>query len=144
MASVPNQCPSVPGATDSAAQCGVCGSQAEASGPSQHSSASAASNSRQARASGGRLRQVEKMRVDIGRIIGSHVALRKRGSETPVHSLMLPAVEYQPSRRVKLQTLRTMTPIRLGRLLEQQPDWVWTAIEPLDPALPLPAMKSDD
>ena len=42
------------------------------------------------------------------------------------------------SRRLKLQTLRTITPIKLGRLLEQQPDWVWTAIEPLNAGMPLP------
>ena len=74
---------------------------------------------------------------------GLFLALRKRGSETPVHSLMLPAVEYQPSRRLKLQTSRTLTPIRLGRLLEQQPDWVWAAIEPLSGELPLPTMNDE-
>ena len=65
---------------------------------------------------------------------GLFLALRKRGSDAPVHSLMLPAVEYQPSRRLKLQTLRSITPVKLGRLLEQHPDWVWTVIEPLDTA----------
>ena len=69
---------------------------------------------------------------------GLFLALRKRGTDAPVHSLMLPAFEYQPSRRLKLQTLRTITPIKLGRLLEQQPDWVWTAIEPLNAGMPLP------
>lgn len=69
---------------------------------------------------------------------GLFLALRKRDSSAPVHSLMLPAVEYQPARRLKLQTARQVSPVRLGRLLEQQPDWVWTAIEPVDQALPLP------
>jgi hypothetical protein len=69
---------------------------------------------------------------------GLFLALRKRNVDAPVHSLMLPAFEYQPSRRLKLQTLRSVTPVRLGRLLEQQPDWVWTAIEPLDASQPLP------
>src|SRR5688572_23784155 len=69
---------------------------------------------------------------------GLFLALRKRGAEVPVHSLMLPAFEYQPSRRLKLQTSRTITPVKLGRLLEQQPDWVWTAIEPLNAGMPLP------
>ena len=69
---------------------------------------------------------------------GLFLALRKRGSEAPVHSLMLPAFEYQPSRRLKLQTSRTITPVKLGRLLEQQPDWVWTAIEPVNSGMPLP------
>ncbi len=69
---------------------------------------------------------------------GLFLALRKRDVDAPMHSLMLPAFEYQPSRRLKLQTLRTITPVRLGRLLEQQPDWVWTAIEPLNASQPLP------
>ena len=73
---------------------------------------------------------------------GLFLALRKRTTDAPVHSLMLPAFEYQPSRRLKLQTLRTITPVRLGRLLEQQPDWVWTAIEPLNQAMPLPDLAT--
>jgi len=73
---------------------------------------------------------------------GLFLALRKRNADAPVHSLMLPAFEYQPSRRLKLQTLRTITPVRLGRLLEQQPDWVWTAIEPLNASHPLPELST--
>jgi cyclic-di-GMP-binding protein len=69
---------------------------------------------------------------------GLFLALRKRNVDAPVHSLMLPAFEYQPSRRLKLHTLRSITPVRLGRLLEQQPDWVWTAIDPLHASQPLP------
>jgi hypothetical protein len=60
------------------------------------------------------------------------LALRKRGSDVPIQSLILPAVEYQPSRKVKLTAARTATRLRLGRLLEQQPDWVWAAIEPIE------------
>lgn len=74
---------------------------------------------------------------------GLFLALRKRGGDSPVHSLMLPAFEYQPSRRLKLQTPKSTTPVRLGRLLEQQPDWVWTAIETMDPSAPLPVMKHE-
>ena len=70
---------------------------------------------------------------------GLFLALRKRASDVPVHSLMLPAAEYQPSRRLKLQTTRSMTPVKLGRLLEQQPDWVWTGVEPTS-TTPLPAI----
>jgi len=72
---------------------------------------------------------------------GLFLALRKRSGDAPVHSLMLPAVEYQPLRRLKLQTLRSITPVKLGRLLEQQPDWVWTAIEPLDLSASLPEVR---
>jgi len=74
-----------------------------------------------------------------GRIFpGLFLSLRKKGSEAAVHSLMLPAVEYQPSRKLKLQTPRSITPIRLGRLLEQQPDWVWTAVDAVEQGSPLP------
>ena len=73
---------------------------------------------------------------------GLFLALRKRGTDVPVHSLMLPAFEYQPSRRLKLQTTRTVTPVKLGRLLEQQPDWVWTALEPLNSGMPLPQIAA--
>jgi hypothetical protein len=72
---------------------------------------------------------------------GLFLAMRKRDSDVPVHSLILPAVEYQPARKLKLQTARLITPVRLGRLLEQQPDWVWTAIEPLNHAMPLPELS---
>jgi hypothetical protein len=44
----------------------------------------------------------------------------------------MPAVEYLPARRFRLQTPKTSNAIRLGRLLEQQPEWVWTAVEPFD------------
>jgi hypothetical protein len=73
---------------------------------------------------------------------GLLLALRKRETDAPVHSLMLPAAEYQPARRLKLQTSRAMSPIRLGRLLEQQPEWVWTAIEATNHALPLPDLPA--
>jgi hypothetical protein len=30
-----------------------------------------------------------------------------------------------------LQTAEASYPIRFGRLIEEQPDWVWVAVEPL-------------
>ena len=63
---------------------------------------------------------------------GLFLALRKREGETAVQSLIVPAVEYQPARRFRLNTPRQTVPIRFGRLIEQQPDWVWAAVEPLD------------
>jgi hypothetical protein len=60
---------------------------------------------------------------------GLLLALPKRNGETPVQSLIMPAVEYQPSRKLKLQTTKSISRVRLGRLLEQQPEWVWTAIQ---------------
>jgi hypothetical protein len=72
-----------------------------------------------------------------GRIFqGLFLSLRKRETDVAVTSLIMPAVEYQPARRFKLQTPRAMNAIKLGRLLEQQPEWVWTAVEPLERAAP--------
>jgi hypothetical protein len=51
-----------------------------------------------------------------------------------VQSLIVPAVEYQPARRYRLATSKTDYSIRFGRLIEQQPEWIWTAIEPLQSA----------
>ena len=62
---------------------------------------------------------------------GLFLALRKRETDVGVQSLIVPAAEYQPARRFKVLTSKSVTPIRFGRLLEQQPEWVWTAIEPL-------------
>ncbi len=63
---------------------------------------------------------------------GLYLSLRKRDNDPAVQSLIVPAVEYQPAKRFKVQTVRSAHAIRLGRLLEQQPDWVWTAVEPLE------------
>jgi hypothetical protein len=67
-----------------------------------------------------------------GRRFGSLLlALRARDGEPMVQSLIVPAVEYQPVKRYRLATSKTDYSIRFGRLIEQQPDWIWTAIEPL-------------
>jgi len=63
---------------------------------------------------------------------GLFLSLRKREGDPAVQSLIMPAAEYQPARRFKLQSPRSTNAIRLGHLLEQQPEWVWTAIEPLE------------
>jgi hypothetical protein len=60
------------------------------------------------------------------------LSLRKRDSESPVQSLIMPATDYQPGRRFKMQSPESLRAIRLGRLLERQPDWTWTAVEPFD------------
>ena len=59
------------------------------------------------------------------------LSLRARDGEPMVQSLIVPAVEYQPARRYRLATSKTDYSIRFGRLIEQQPEWIWTAIEPL-------------
>ena len=61
------------------------------------------------------------------------LALRARDAEPMVQSLIVPAVEYQPVKRYRLSTSKADYTIRFGRLIEQQPDWIWTAIEPLQP-----------
>ena len=68
-----------------------------------------------------------------GRIVhGLLLTLRKRESDPAVRSLIVPAVEYQPSKRFRIDTSESATVLKLGRLLEQQPDWVWTAVEPVE------------
>jgi hypothetical protein len=60
------------------------------------------------------------------------LSLRSRDGEPMVQSLIVPAVEYQAAKRHQVSTAKAEYRIRFGRLIEQQPDWVWTAIEPLD------------
>ncbi len=71
---------------------------------------------------------------------GLFLALKKRDAEAGVQTLIVPAAEYQPTKRLKLVTSKTISPIRFGRLIEQQPDWVWATIEPLDLAAPIPTI----
>jgi len=63
---------------------------------------------------------------------GLYLSLRKPDGEAAVQSLIVPAVEFQPTRRYKVLTAKAATPIRFGRLLEEHPEWVWTAVEPLE------------
>lgn len=74
----------------------------------------------------------EHSTLDGRRFHGLFLALRKREGEPAVQSLIVPAVEYRPSRRFRLSTARSTVPIRFGRLIEQQSDWVWTSVEPLE------------
>ncbi|MBN8478282.1 MAG: hypothetical protein J0L91_04895 [Burkholderiales bacterium] len=74
----------------------------------------------------------EAVTVGMRSFHGLFLALRKKEGENAVQSLIVPASEYQPARRFRLATSRSTTPIRFGRLIEQQPDWVWAAIEPQD------------
>ena len=48
-----------------------------------------------------------------------------------MQSVIVPAAEYQPTRRFKVVTAQSIHPIRFGRLIEQMSDWVWTTIEPV-------------
>jgi hypothetical protein len=71
---------------------------------------------------------------------GLFLSLTKRATDTPVQSLIVPAAEYQPTKRLKLHTSKAMNPVRFGRLIEQQPDWVWATVEPLDLTGPIPTI----
>jgi hypothetical protein len=73
---------------------------------------------------------------------GLFLALRKRETDSAVQSLIVPAVEYQPAKRLKLKTSKAISPIRFGRLLEQQPEWVWATVESGDLTAPLPTVDS--
>jgi hypothetical protein len=67
-----------------------------------------------------------------GRVFhGLFLTLRKREADQPVQSLIIPAIEYQPTRRFRLQTSQSASSIKFGRLIEQQPDWVWSTVEPI-------------
>jgi len=76
------------------------------------------------------------------RFHGLFLALRKREGDSEVQSLIVPAAEYQPAKRLQLTNSRASNPIRFGRLLEQQPDWVWATLESADATAPLPAVSS--
>ncbi|MBK9608153.1 MAG: hypothetical protein IPO58_17575 [Betaproteobacteria bacterium] len=55
---------------------------------------------------------------------------------TPVHSLVLPASEFAPGRRLWVRADGAPREIRLFVLLEQGTDWVWTSFEVQDAAKP--------
>ncbi len=74
---------------------------------------------------------------------GLFLSLKKREIDTPVQSLIVPASEYQPTKRMKLHTSKAVNPIRFGRLIEQQPDWVWATVEPLDLTGPIPTILKE-
>ena len=64
---------------------------------------------------------------------GLFLSFQRRPDESPVQSLIVPAVEYHTSRRYTLRTGMSTRTIRHGRLLEQHADWVWTVIDPVAP-----------
>jgi len=63
---------------------------------------------------------------------GLFLALRKRETDAGVQSLIVPVAEFQPANRLKLMTAKSIDPIRYGRVIEEQPDWVWATVEPMD------------
>ena len=72
---------------------------------------------------------------------GLFLALRTRDDEQEVQSLIVPRAEYQPGKRLHLTSARASNPVRFGRLLERQSDWVWAMVESGDVTAPLPAVS---
>jgi cyclic-di-GMP-binding protein len=68
------------------------------------------------------------------RLRGLFLSLRKREGEASVQTLIAPTGEYQQGKRFQMTTGKSSHPIAFGRLLEQQPDWIWATIESLDHA----------
>ncbi len=63
------------------------------------------------------------------RFHGLFLSLRKRDGAPPIQTLIVPAGEYQPGKRLQMSVATTTQPIAFGRLLEQQPDWIWATVE---------------
>jgi len=61
--------------------------------------------------------------------IALFLTLQKDGGGRDVQSLIVPAGEYQPSKRLTLVTSKSIYRVVLGGPIEQQGDWVWTAVE---------------
>ncbi|HEX3632800.1 MAG TPA: hypothetical protein VHZ01_09865 [Casimicrobiaceae bacterium] len=66
------------------------------------------------------------------RFPGLFLSLRRRDSEATIQTLIVPAGEYQPGKRMQMSVARVSQQIAFGRLLEQQPEWIWATIEPQD------------
>jgi hypothetical protein len=63
---------------------------------------------------------------------GLFLALRARTGGGVVQSLIVPPAEFKPNKRVRLEAAQQSSAVRFGHVLEQEPDWVWAAIEPID------------
>ncbi len=72
--------------------------------------------------------------VSSRRFYGLFLSLTKRARETAIQTLIVPAGEYQAGKRLRMSAAKSSSSIAFGRLLEQQPDWIWATVEPLDQA----------
>ena len=70
--------------------------------------------------------------VSSRRFHGLFLSLKKRESESAIQTLIVPAGEYQPGKRLRMSVAKSSNSIAFGRLLEQQPDWIWATVESLD------------
>jgi hypothetical protein len=67
--------------------------------------------------------------VSSRRFLGLFLSLKKRESESAVQTLIVPAGEYQPGKRLQMSVAKSSNSIAFGRLLEQQPDWIWATVD---------------
>jgi hypothetical protein len=67
--------------------------------------------------------------VSSRRFHGLFLSLKKRESEVAVQTLIVPAGEYQPGKRLRMSVAKASNSIAFGRLLEQQPDWIWATVD---------------
>lgn len=65
---------------------------------------------------------------------GLYLSLKNRTLGSPIQTLILPARDYQSNKRFRLTVMTTSFPVSFGRLLEEQPEWVWSTVEPLSVA----------
>jgi hypothetical protein len=77
--------------------------------------------------------------VSSRRFNGLFLSLKKRESEPAVQTLVVPPGEYQAGKRLHMGVGQSSQRIAFGRLLEQQPDWVWATVEPLPAASQAPS-----
>lgn len=76
------------------------------------------------------------------RFQGLFLSLRKRPDDAPIQTLIVPAGEYRPGKRLHMSATNTSHPIAFGRLLEQQPDWIWATVESLEATSPVASDRS--
>jgi hypothetical protein len=72
--------------------------------------------------------------VSSRRFQGLFLSLKKPESATAIQTLIVPAGEYQAGKRLRMSAAKSSNSIAFGRLLEQQPDWIWATVESLDHA----------
>jgi hypothetical protein len=72
--------------------------------------------------------------VSSRRFHGLFLSLKKPESDTAIQTLIVPAGEYQAGKRLRMSAAKSSNSIAFGRLLEQQPDWIWATVESLDHA----------
>ncbi len=68
------------------------------------------------------------------RFHGLFLSLKKPESDTAIQTLIVPAGEYQAGKRLRMSAAKSSNSIAFGRLLEQQPDWIWATVESFDHA----------